>query len=119
MSMLQPREHPGQTDGLEDKYHTRALNRKSRSVSAPTGQMSTTLPAYGLSSTCPGTTSSSAWSPRLKIPSSLVFEISSVNRTHREQRMHRSWSSITVGPIGVAFLVFLTFCSANRASYRP
>ena len=43
--MLQPREQPGQTDGVEPRYQTRHLNRKSLSVRAPTGQMSTTLPA--------------------------------------------------------------------------
>src|SRR5512134_3401587 len=38
--MLQPRAHPGQIVSVDDISHTLALNRKSRLVSAPTGQMS-------------------------------------------------------------------------------
>ena len=49
--MLQPVLQPGQMEGVFSKYQTRTLKRKSRSVSAPTGQMSTTLADNGLSST--------------------------------------------------------------------
>src|SRR3989338_11039646 len=101
--MLQPREQPGHTEFVAPKYHTRHLNRKSRSVSAPTGQMSTTLPEYLLSSVLPECTPISEWSPRLKIPNSPVLLISSVNRTHREHKMQRSASRMTVGPSGTAF----------------
>src|SRR3989475_12111479 len=41
--MLQPRAQPGQTDFALSRYQTRTAKRKSRSVRAPTGQMSTTL----------------------------------------------------------------------------
>src|SRR3989338_3005457 len=113
--MLQPREQPGHTEFVAPKYHTRHLNRKSRSVSAPTGQMSTTLPEYLLSSVLPSTTPISEWSPRLKMPNSPVLVTSSQNRTQREQRMQRSASSMTLGPTGTAF-GFLTFCSLNLGS---
>src|SRR3989338_6765152 len=101
--MLQPMEQPGHTDFVEPRYHTRHLNRKSRSVKAPTGQTSTTQPEYRLSNCFPGFNPSSEWSPRLKIPNSPVLVTSSQNRTQREQRMHRSMSSITCGPMTVAF----------------
>ena len=52
--MLQPRAHPGQIEGEVSRYQTRTWKRKSRSVSAPTGQMSTTLPEYLFSSVLPG-----------------------------------------------------------------
>ena len=42
--MLQPRAQSVQTDGVLSRYQTRTLKRKSLSVSAPTGQMSITLP---------------------------------------------------------------------------
>src|SRR3989338_1803572 len=114
--MLQPREQPGQTESSEPRYHTRILKRKSLSVRAPTGQMSTTLPEYLLSSSLPGYTLISDWSPRLKIPKSWVFVISSPKRTQREHKIQRSWSSITVGPMEKAFFVFLTFISSNFGS---
>src|SRR6266851_266014 len=47
---VHPVEHPPQTESVACKNHTRHLNLKSREVSAPTGQMSTTFPEYGLSS---------------------------------------------------------------------
>src|SRR5438093_13769080 len=65
--MLQPRAHPGHTDLAVSRYHTRTWKRKSRSVSAPTGQMSTTLPEYLLSSSRPGKSPISEWSPRSKM----------------------------------------------------
>ena len=56
-------------DGLVvSRYHTRTWNRKSRSVRAPTGQMSITLPEYLFSSVAPGNRPISEWSPRLKMP---------------------------------------------------
>ena len=113
--MLQPRAHPGQTDFARSRYQTRAWKRKSRSVRAPTGQMSTTLPEYALSSEVPGNSPSSEWSPRLKIPSSPVFVIVSQKRTQREHRMQRSASSITCGPIGTA-LGLWTLSSIIRGS---
>jgi hypothetical protein len=42
--MLQPFAHPAQIDSARSRYQTRARKRKSRLVSAPTGQMSTTFP---------------------------------------------------------------------------
>ena len=54
MSMLHPWLQPLHTVGALERYHTLALKRKSLSVRAPTGQMSTTLAEYGLSSTSPG-----------------------------------------------------------------
>src|ERR1700678_1677770 len=46
MSIVHPRSHPPQTDAVRCRYQTRMRKRNSFSVSAPTGQMSTTLPAY-------------------------------------------------------------------------
>ena len=43
MSMLQPWLQPLQTVGALERYQTRVLKRNFRSVSAPTGQISTTL----------------------------------------------------------------------------
>ncbi len=101
--MLQPRAQPGQIDFWVSRYQTRTWNRKSRSVRAPTGQMSTTLPEYLLASSWPGKSPISERSPRWKMPSSLVPVTSSQNLTQREQRMQRSASSITCGPRGTAF----------------
>ena len=42
--MLQPVEQPPQTESVLCRNQTRHLKRKSLEVSAPTGQMSTTLP---------------------------------------------------------------------------
>ena len=84
-------------------------------MSAPTGQMSTTLPEYVLSSVVPGNSPISEWSPRLKMPSSPVSVISSQKRTQREQRMQRSASSMTWGPSGTAFGLW-TFSSVIRGS---
>ena len=113
--MLQPRAQPGQIDCAVSRYQTRTWNRKSRSVSAPTGQMSTTLPEYLLLRSWPGKSPISEWSPRLKMPSSPVSVISSQKRTQREQRMQRSASSITWGPSGSAFGLW-TFSSVMRGS---
>ena len=117
-SMLQPRAHPAQMDLARSRYHTRTWKRKSRSVRAPTGQMSITLPEYGLSRARPGNIPISEWSPRWKMPSSPVPVISSQYRTQREQRMQRSASRITWGPTGTAFGL-CTFSSTMRGSYRP
>jgi hypothetical protein len=52
--------------------------------------MSITFIEYGLSSVLPGASSMREWSPRSKMPSSLVFVISSQNRVQRAHRMQRS-----------------------------
>jgi hypothetical protein len=88
--MLQPFAHAPHTEFVLSRYQTRALNRKSLLVSAPTGQMSITFIEYGLSSVFPGASSMREWSPRSKMPSSLVFVISSQKRVQRAQRMQRS-----------------------------
>ena len=113
--MLQPRAHPLQTERAVSRYHTRTWKRKSRSVSAPTGQMSMTLPEYLFSSVLPGKSPISEWSPRLKMPSSPVPVTSSQKRTQREQRMQRSASRMTWGPSGTA-LGLWTFSSTMRGS---
>ena len=113
--MLQPRAHPGQIEGEVSRYQTRTWKRKSRSVSAPTGQMSTTLPEYLFSNVLPGKSPISEWSPRSKMPSSPVPVISSQKRTQREHRMQRSASRMTWGPSGTAFGLW-TFSSTIRES---
>ena len=91
---LQPRSQPGHTDGVGFRYQTRALCRKGRDSSAPTGQMSMTLSEYGSFSKAPSSTGRiSEWSPRFCTPSAWVFEISRVKRTQRVHRMQRSLSS--------------------------
>jgi len=52
--VLQPRAQPVQIDRAELMNQTRPRKRKSVEVSAPTGQMSTTLPEYLSSSGWPG-----------------------------------------------------------------
>ena len=52
--MLQPVAQPVQTDGVAYSSQARIAKRKSFAVSAPTGQTSTVLSEYGLSSCCPG-----------------------------------------------------------------
>src|SRR5256885_8815185 len=86
-STLQPREQPVHTDLAVSRYHTRTWKRKSRPVSAPTGQLSTTLAEQLLTRTRPGNRPIYEWSPRLKIPSSPVQVISSHKREQREQSM--------------------------------
>ncbi len=113
--MLHPRAQPGQMDLAVSRYQTRTWKRKSRSVRAPTGQMSITLAEYLFSSVVPGKSPISEWSPRLKMPSSPVPVISSQNRTQREQRMQRSASRMTCGPSGTA-LGLCTFSSTIRGS---
>ncbi len=113
--MLQPRAQPGQIDLVVSRYQTRTWNRKSRSVKAPTGQMSTTFAEYLLSSSRPGKSPISERSPRSKMPSSPVCVISSQYRTQREQRMQRSASRMTCGPSGTAFGLW-TFSSFIRGS---
>jgi hypothetical protein len=52
--MLQPVAQPLHTLGVASSSHARIVNRKSFAVSAPTGQTSTVLSEYGLSSFSPG-----------------------------------------------------------------
>ena len=80
------------------RNQTRERKRNSRSVSAPTGQRSTTLPEYGLSSGLPGKTPISSRTPRSNIASSPVFGTSSQKRMQRVHLMHRSQSKTTCGP---------------------
>src|SRR5882672_11311847 len=113
--MLQPRAHWLQTLSTSSVNQTRILKRKSRVVSAPTGQMSATFIEYGLSSSLPGNVSSSDSSPRLNTPSSPVFGTSRQKRTQRRHRMQRSWSNTIVGPRSTDFLAGLV---ADRAVER-
>ncbi len=94
------------------------LKRKSLLVSAPTGQMSTTFPEYGLSSVFPGARSMSQWSPRSKMPSSLVFGNLVEEARAARQRMQRSWSSMTCGPRSIA-LRLRTFSSSGKRLGLP
>ena len=52
--MLQPVAQPLHTLGVASSSQARIVNRKSLAVSAPTGQTSTVLSEYGLSSSSPG-----------------------------------------------------------------
>src|SRR5678815_4369600 len=101
--MLQPASQPEQIDGFLSRFQTRSVKRNRVDVRAPTGQMSTTQVESGLSSGRPSTVPISVCAPRLKKPISPVFEISSVNRTHRVHWMHRFMLSITVGPRAVSY----------------
>ncbi len=106
-----------QIDRAEDMNQTRPRKRKSVEVSAPTGQMSTTLPAYGLSSGSPGKVVMKLSLPRSATPSCGAFATSRMKRTQRVQRMQRSWSSVTVGPSWTR-LPFATFCTSSRDGCR-
>src|SRR6185503_11594969 len=118
MVMLHPREHDGQTELVFVRNHARLWKRNSLAVSAPTGQRSTTLPEYGLSSRVPGASPISSLLPRPKMPSSCDLETSSVNRTHRLHMMHRSASSTTCGPMSCTFGLWI-LSGANRDFIRP
>lgn len=50
ISIAHPVAQPLHTDGVALSSHARIVNRKSFAVSAPTGQTSTVLSEYGLSS---------------------------------------------------------------------
>jgi hypothetical protein len=71
-----------------------------------------------LSSTLPGASAISLWSPRSWMASSLVFVTSSRKRVQRAQRMQRSWSSMTSGPIGIAFFLRTFSGSGKRLRCR-
>ena len=96
---------------------TRPRKRKSVEVSAPTGQMSTTLPEYLLSSGWPGAVSMKLSFPRWATPSCGSLAISRMNRTQRVQRMQRSWSSVTCGPSQIRF-PFTTLGTSSREGCR-
>ena len=88
--MLQPVEQPLQTEGVMLSSHARIVKRKSLAVSAPTGQTSTVLSEYGLSSCSPGAVVSSSWSPRWANSSWCWPATTSQVRMQREHRMQRS-----------------------------
>src|SRR5688572_31483796 len=98
--ILHPREHDGQTVSVNDISQLRALKRKSRLVSAPTGQMSMTFIEYGLSNCVPGKGEIVTWSPRSTNVSTGCSAISSPKRIQREHEMQRSPSKSTFGPKG-------------------
>ncbi len=97
--MLQPVLQLGQTLSFICSHQTRCLYRKSLLHSAPTGQMSTTLPASLLLQGSPGKMSISEWLPRLMTVSSAVPLISRVNRTQREHITQRSVKSVISLPM--------------------
>ena len=101
--MLQPVAQPWHTDGVASSSHARMVKRKSFAVSAPTGQTSTVLIEYGLSSCSPGAVVSSSWSPRKRISSSCSPATSSHTRMQRVHRMQRSASSTMCGPRSTTF----------------
>jgi hypothetical protein len=115
---LQPRAQPPHTEGSRFRNHTRAWKRNSLSVRAPTGQTSTVLPEYGLSSCRPGKTPMMASSPRLKSASSPVFDTSSQKRMQRVHLMQRSSSKTTCGPRSTA-LRPCCLSSSKRLYGRP
>ena len=87
--MLQPCVQFGQTDAVRSSSQARALFRKSFESSAPTGQRSMTLPAHGCVRSLPSNLPMSARSPRSLTLSTGSCATSSMNRTHRVQRMQR------------------------------
>ena len=103
ISTLQPVAQPLHTLGVASSSHARIVNRKSLAVSAPTGQTSTVLSEYALSSSAPGAVPSTSWSPRWLNSSWCWPPTSSQTRMQREHRMQRSWSSTIVGPRSTTF----------------
>jgi hypothetical protein len=96
--MLQPCEQFGQTDIVRSSSQARALFNESFDNSAPTGQRSMTFPAHGCVRSWPSNLPMTARSPR-----SLTFKTescatSSMNRTHRVQRMQRFGVYMTSPP---------------------
>ena len=89
---LQPLAQPVQMAGDLFTNQTRDWKRKSRFRSAPTGQMSTVLPLYLLSSGCPGNVAISECEPRSTTASCGSLAISSMKRTQRVHIMQRSAS---------------------------
>ena len=87
---MQPRAQPVQIERADDMNQTRPRNRKSVLVSAPTGQMSTTLPEYFESSGWPGKVVMNDSLPRWATPSCGCLATSRMNRTQRVHRMQRS-----------------------------
>ncbi len=95
---LQPWEQPVQTLAVLSRSQARALCRKSREISDPTGQRSTTLPAQGWSSSCPSSMPMWARSPRSDTFRTGAPATSSMKRTQRVQRMQRLATYSTSGP---------------------
>ena len=95
MKMLSPEAVMPSIEGVFFRNHTRCWKRKSLSSSAPTGQMSTTLPDSSLSSAMPGKTSICSIAPRPSTINSPVPVTSRVKRTHRVHMMQRSEYSST------------------------
>ena len=89
MMMLHPCEQPLQTEAARSSSQARALLRKSFETSAPTGQRSTTLIDHGCVRSLPSALPITARSPRSLTLSTESFATSSMNRTHRVQRMQR------------------------------
>ena len=89
-TMLQPVLQSGHTLGVDFSHQTRCWYRKSLLHNAPTGQMSTTLPASLLLHGWPGKMSISSWLPRWITCSSAVPLISRVKRTQRVHITQRS-----------------------------
>src|SRR6187431_1763178 len=115
--MFSPPASIGEIDGASFSSHTRCLNRKALSKSAPTGHKSTTFPDSLLSSGLPGKIEISSLLPLPSTNSSDVPETSRVNRTHRVHMMQRSLYSSTFSP--TSFFGFLTLSSSKRDWLRP
>ncbi len=81
---------------------------KFLSISAPTGQRSTTFSESGLSIGIPGKTSTTERSPRLITQSSPVPVTSSVKRTQRVQTMQRFPQMRMLGPRSLVCLICLS-----------
>ena len=72
-------------------------------MSAPTGQISMVLPMNLLTTGASDGVPIWLWYPRSKPFSASSPARISPNRTHRQQRMHRSRSRTSTGPIGMCF----------------
>ena len=88
--MLQPVAQPLQTLGVASSSHARIVNRKSFEVSAPTGQTSTVLSEYGLSSCSPGRRGQHLVIAAVGELELVLPATSSQVRMQREHRMQRS-----------------------------
>ena len=116
--IAQPLEHWVQMPGAVSRSHGRAWNRYLVLVSAPTGQISITLPLNLESKSVSLNVEGCIDAPRKRNASCESPEISSVKRTHRPHWMHRSRSSVTYWLSGNA-LGRCRFISTKRLVEGP
>jgi hypothetical protein len=96
----------------------RATNRYGIDVSAPTGQIWTTLPENGDRRSSPAAIATRSPAPRAYSSRNRSPLIWSQNRVHRAHSTHRSRSSATSGDIGIGF-GYTRLASVYRLSPGP